>query len=37
MARYRVGDPIAVAVVEPHTAPAEFVGEVVDSLDIPRQ
>jgi hypothetical protein len=37
MARNRTGDPNAVAVVEPDTATVEFVGEVVDSFDIPRQ
>jgi hypothetical protein len=37
MARNRTGDPIAVAVVEPDTAAVEFVGEVVDSFDVPRQ
>jgi hypothetical protein len=37
MARNRTGDPNAVAVIEPDTATVEFVGEVVDSFDIPRQ
>ena len=37
MAWYLAGDPIAVAVVEPDTAAVEFVGEVVDAFDIPRQ
>jgi hypothetical protein len=37
MAWYLAGDPIAVAVVEPDTAAVEFVGEVVDSFDVPRQ
>jgi hypothetical protein len=37
MARHYTGDPMAVAIVEPDTATVEFVGEVVDSFDVPRQ